>query len=314
MRNETRQNRWLPTSSLRNSSNPHLRHVAARVAILQRAPRIAARSRSTLGRRGARRARSRAKLFLPARIFYAKSPRTRARKPARRRAGPRKRSEPPRPLTRLKPGLVSSQLASAFETLGCITSSKTNPPGPPNAIAAPARPSRPPPRRHNNKMAAYQTIETPLVADKPAGKSLKGLVAGAAAASFVLGALAATAVSATVAAPTTSFFRPLYVFDQQLGTTTFDECVEKCPTIDDFWHIPCITSFDMNHQLLAWMTKKYGPDKSFAWVGHRDSDWVEPECQAFQDAQFKGDMVKRNGCAFEGDLSKPECSGSDFDG
>ena len=23
--------------------------------------------------------------------------------------------------------------------------------------------------------------------------------------------------------------------------------------------IPCITSFDMNHQLLAWMTKKYGP-------------------------------------------------------
>ena len=70
----------------------------------------------------------------------------------------------------------------------------------------------------------------------------------------------------------------------------------------------------MNHQLLAWMTKKYGPDKSFAWVGHRDSDWVEPECQAFQDAQFKGDMVKRNGCAFEGDLSKPECSGSDFDG
>ena len=79
-------------------------------------------------------------------------------------------------------------------------------------------------------------------------------------------------------------------------------------------HIPCITSFDMNHQLLAWMTKKYGPDKSFAWVGHRDSDWVEPECQAFQDAQFKGDMVKRNGCAFEGDLSKPECSGSEFDG
>ena len=163
-------------------------------------------------------------------------------------------------------------------------------------------------------MAAYQTIETPLVADKPAGKSLKGLVAGAAAASFVLGALAATAVSSSVAAPTTSFFRPLYVFDQQLGTTTFEECKEKCPTIAEYWHIPCITSFDMNHQLLAWMTKKYGPDKSFAWVGHRDSDWVEPECQAFQDAQFKGDMVKRNGCAFEGDLSKPDCSGSDFDG
>ena len=44
-------------------------------------------------------------------------------------------------------------------------------------------------------MAAYQTIETPLVADKPAGKSLKGLVAGAAIASFVLGMVAATAVT-----------------------------------------------------------------------------------------------------------------------
>ena len=44
-------------------------------------------------------------------------------------------------------------------------------------------------------MAAYQTIETPLVADKPAGKSLKGLVAGAAMASFVLGMVAATAVT-----------------------------------------------------------------------------------------------------------------------
>ena len=90
--------------------------------------------------------------------------------------------------------------------------------------------------------------------------------------------------------------------------------MEKCPTIAEYWHIPCITSFDMNHQLLAWMTKKYGPDKSFAWVGHKDGDWVEPECQAFQDDQFKGDMVKRNGCAFEGDLSKPSCSGSEFDG
>ena len=127
-------------------------------------------------------------------------------------------------------------------------------------------------------------------------------------------------MSSSVAAPEASFYKPMYVFDQQLGTTTFAECQEKCPTIsgdkfdEGMMHIPCITSFDMNHQLLAWMTKKYGPDKSFAWVGHRDSDWVEPECQAFQDAQFKGDMVKRNGCAFEGDLSKPECSGSDFDG
>ena len=114
--------------------------------------------------------------------------------------------------------------------------------------------------------------------------------------------------------------KPMYIFNKSLGTKTFDECEKECPELSgkDFkkgqMTIPCITSFDMNHQLLAWMTKKYGPDKSFAWVGHKDGDWVEPECQAFQDAQFKGDMVKRNGCAFEGDLSKPSCSGSEFDG
>ena len=127
-------------------------------------------------------------------------------------------------------------------------------------------------------------------------------------------------MSASVAAPTTAFFKPMYVFNKSLGTKTFEECKKECPKLDGKsfnkgqMSIPCITSFDMNHQLLAWMTKKYGPDKSFAWVGHKDGDWVEPECQAFQDDQFKGDMVKRNGCAFEGDLSKPSCSGSEFDG
>ena len=70
----------------------------------------------------------------------------------------------------------------------------------------------------------------------------------------------------------------------------------------------------MNHQLLAWMTKKYGPDKAFAWIGHKDGNWVDDECQTRQDQQARGDMVKRNGCAFEGDLSKPSCSGSEFDG
>merc|ERR1740116_237591 len=85
----------------------------------------------------------------------------------------------------------------------------------------------------------------------------------------------------------------MYVFDQQLGTTTFADGQEKCPTISG---------------------KKYGPEKSFAWIGHKDGDWVPEGCQAFQDAQARGDMVKRNGCAFEGDLSKPSCSGSDFDG
>ena len=110
---------------------------------------------------------------------------------------------------------------------------------------------------------SYSTIpaaEEPLVA-KPQGKSLKALVAGAAVASFALGALAATAVSATVAAPTTSFMKPMYVFNKSLGTKTFDECVKGCPDLsgNDFkkgqMTIPCITSFDMNHQLLAWMTR-----------------------------------------------------------
>jgi len=185
----------------------------------------------------------------------------------------------------------------------------------------------------NNKMATYSTIpaaEEPLVA-KPQGKSLKALVAGAAVASFALGALAATAVSSSVAAPTTSFFRPMYVFNQKLGETDFKTCQEKCPTIsgNDFkvgeMHIPCITSFDANHQLLAWMTKKYGPVKSFAWIGHKDGDWVgddpsvdyskdKSECQKFQDAQYKKDFVKRNGCAFAGNTKEPRCEGSIFDG
>ena len=51
-------------------------------------------------------------------------------------------------------------------------------------------------------MASYgSTAAEPLVA-KPQGASLKGLIAGAAGASFVLGARAATAISATVQAPT----------------------------------------------------------------------------------------------------------------
>ena len=58
-------------------------------------------------------------------------------------------------------------------------------------------------------MASYgSTAAEPLVA-KPQGASLKGLIAGAAGASFVLGALAATAISATVQAPT-ALYSPLY--------------------------------------------------------------------------------------------------------
>jgi len=180
-------------------------------------------------------------------------------------------------------------------------------------------------------MATYSTIpaaEEPLVA-KPQGKSLKALVAGAAVASFALGALAATAVSASVAAPTTSFIKPMYVFNQQLGQTTFDECVADCPTIsgkgfkEGQMTIPCITSFDMNHQLLAWLQGKTGGkdkgEKDFVWIGHRtesegsDGKWVPKGCDNLQNSQARGDMVFRNGCAFAGNTKKTECSGSEFD-
>merc|ERR1712087_764827 len=92
----------------------------------------------------------------------------------------------------------------------------------------------------------------------------------------------------------------------------------------------CITSFDMNHQLLAWMTEKYGSVESFVWIGHKtnnngdDGAWVgddssvdyqkkESKCQEFQDDQYKGDFINRNGCAFNGNLQKPKCEGSEFD-
>ena len=50
------------------------------------------------------------------------------------------------------------------------------------------------------------------------------------------------------------------------------------------------------------------------YAADKDGDWVEKACQEFQDEQYKGDFVKRNGCAFSGNLQKPKCSGSDFDG
>merc|ERR1719251_612540 len=147
-------------------------------------------------------------------------------------------------------------------------------------------------------MATYSTIpaaEEPLVA-KPQGKSLKALVAGA-----------------SVAAPTTSFIKPMYVFNQKLGIQTFDDCAEKCPTIEGNgfkkgqMHIPCITSFDMNAQLLAWVQGKTGGqdkgEKNFVWIGHKtapgsnNGKWVEDDCEKMQQNQFKGDFVCRNGCS-----------------
>ena len=170
-----------------------------------------------------------------------------------------------------------------------------------------AKLTRIPHRRHNKQqnglLLDHPRRRGPLVA-KPQGKSLKALVAaGAAVASFALGAVAATAVSASVAAPTTAFFKPMYVFNKSLGTKTFGECKKECPKLDGKGNkgqmsIPCITSFDMNHQLLAWMTEKYGPVDTFAWATRTR------EQQEFQDEQYKGDFVKRNGCAFSGDLSK----------
>jgi len=188
-------------------------------------------------------------------------------------------------------------------------------------------------------MASYSTIpktdEAPLL-QRDVKVNVKTILAGAAVASFALGALAATAVSSSVAAPTTSFFRPMYVFNKKLGLKTFAECQDECPTISGNafkrgeMHIPCITSFDMNHQLLAWMTEKYGSVESFVWIGHKtnnngdDGAWVgddssvdyqkkESKCQEFQDDQYKGDFINRNGCAFNGNLQKPKCEGSEFD-
>ena len=96
-------------------------------------------------------------------------------------------------------------------------------------------------------MASYgSTAAEPLVA-KPQGASLKGLIAGAAGASFVLGALAATAISATVQTQT-ALYSPLYEFEQiSEEMMSFDECKAACEDAGLF--IPCITSFDMNDQL-----------------------------------------------------------------
>jgi len=181
-------------------------------------------------------------------------------------------------------------------------------------------------------MASYSTIpktdEAPLL-QRDVKVNVKTVLAGAAAASFALGALAATAVSATVAAPTTSFMKPMYVFNKSLGKKTFEECEKGCPDLsgNDFkkgqMTIPCITSFDMNHQLLAWLQGKTGGkekgEKDFVWIGHRtesegsDGKWVPKGCDNLQNSQARGDMVFRNGCAFAGNTKKTECSGSEFD-
>jgi len=182
-------------------------------------------------------------------------------------------------------------------------------------------------------MASYSTI--PAAADKPLLQrdvkvNVKTVLAGAAAASFALGALAATAVSATVAAPTTSFMQPMYIFNKSLGTKTFEECEEECPKISGKsfkkgqMTIPCITSFDMNHQLLAWVQGKTGKkdkgEKNFVWIGHKteengdDGKWVPKGCDNMQKDQFKGDFICRNGCAFETKEGKPICRGSDWEG
>ncbi len=121
----------------------------------------------------------------------------------------------------------------------------------------------------------------------------------------------------------------MYVFNQKLGIQTFDDCAEKCPTIEGNgfkkgqMHIPCITSFDMNAQLLAWVQGKTGGqdkgEKNFVWIGHKtapgsnNGKWVEDDCEKMQQNQFKGDFVCRNGCSFEGDTKKPICRGSDWE-
>jgi len=204
-----------------------------------------------------------------------------------------------------------------------------------NPNETPSRKTHPKPPQTTTKtttMASYSTIpktdEAPLL-QRDVKVNVKTVLAGAAAASFALGALAATAVSATVAAPTTSFMKPMYVFNKSLGTKTFEECEKGCPELSgkDFkkgqMTIPCITSFDMNHQLLAWLQGKTGGkekgEKDFVWIGHRtesegsDGKWVPKGCDNLQNSQARGDMVFRNGCAFAGNTKKTECSGSEFD-
>ncbi len=147
-------------------------------------------------------------------------------------------------------------------------------------------------------MASYgSTAAEPLVA-KPQGASLKGLIAGAAGASFVLGALAATAISATVQTQT-ALYSPLYEFEQiSEEMMSFDECKAACEDAGLF--IPCITSFDMNDQLRTDL-KKSG--LAYAWVGHKSTGgegvWVYEECEDRQKNQFKGDFINRNAGAFE---------------
>ena len=147
-------------------------------------------------------------------------------------------------------------------------------------------------------MASYgSTAAEPLVA-KPQGASLKGLIAGAAGASFVLGALAATAISATMQTQT-ALYSPLYEFEQiSEEMMSFDECKAACEDAGLF--IPCITSFDMNDQLRTDL-KKSG--LAYAWVGHKSTGgegvWVYEECEDRQKNQFKGDFINRNAGAFE---------------
>jgi len=181
-------------------------------------------------------------------------------------------------------------------------------------------------------MASYSTIpktdEAPLL-QRDVKVNVKTILAGAAVASFALGALAATAVSASVAAPTTSFIKPMYVFNQKLGIKTFDECEKECPEISGNGFkkgqmtIPCITSFDMNAQLLAWVQGKTGKkdkgEKNFVWIGHKteksgsEGKWVPTGCETMQKNQNRGDMVCRNGCAFKTEEGKAVCTGSDLE-
>merc|ERR1712037_1035806 len=101
-----------------------------------------------------------------------------------------------------------------------------------------------------------------------------------------------------------------YVFNQKLGVKTFDECEKECKEISGNGFkagqmtIPCITSFDMNAQLLAWLQGKTGGHnkgvKSFVWIGHKTKE--------------NGDFICRNGCAFETVNGKPQCRGSDWEG
>jgi len=93
----------------------------------------------------------------------------------------------------------------------------------------------------------------------------------------------------------TSQFRPMYVWEV-MGEHTFEDCEQICMKAGKGLHMPCITSFDSNNQMRAFMHQR---GVNSAWIGHRARAnkrgewWVDDECEQLQVRQYKGDLVRR---------------------